>query len=79
MEINAQLNDLMAKFKAQLPHKEGLLLHPELRRELKLSRKKKLALTTTSQLKATLTQGRKKGDSAYRNRVGKKAQTLRKV
>lgn len=79
MEVNTQLKDLMAKFKEQLPHEDGLLLRPELQKELKLSRQRKLSLTSASQLKSTLTRGRKKTDAAYRNRVGRKAQALRKV
>ena len=61
-EINTELKDLMAKFKAK-----------------KLSRQRNLAMASASQLKSNLTRGRKKSDAAYRNRVGKKAQVLRKV
>jgi len=34
----------MNKFKASLPHEEGLLVHPEVRKNLKWSRKKSMLL-----------------------------------
>ena len=79
MDVHTKLRELMASFESQLPRERGLLLRPELRRKMKLSRQKKLALARSSQLKPTLKRGRKKGHPLHRNRVGKKAQNLRKV
>ena len=79
MEVNSKLHNLMGEFQSRLPHKEGLLLRPELRKTLKISQQKKLAVTKASQLRSTLKRGRKRADVSYRNHVGKKAQALRKV
>ena len=79
MEVNSKLHNLMGEFQSRLPHKEGLLLRPELRKTLKISQQKKLAVAKASQLQSTLKCGRKRADVSYRNRVGKKAQALRKV
>lgn len=79
MEVNNKLNLLMTEFQSRLPHKEGLLLRPELRKTLRASQQKKLAVAKASQLQSTFKRGRKRADAAYRNRVGKKAQALRKV
>lgn len=78
-EANAELSRLMFKFKSSLPHEEGLLVRPEVRKDLKRSRQRKHAATIVSQLPTRTKQGRKKADAAYRNRVGWKAQVLRKV
>ena len=75
MEVNNKLNLLMTEFQSRLPHKEGLLL----RKTLRASQQKKLAVAKASQLQSTFKRGRKRADAAYRNRVGKKAQALRKV
>ena len=80
-EMNEKLLSLMAEFKAKLPHKEGLLLRPQLRKQLKLSHQKKLhvSLKYASELPNQAKRGRKRAEASYRNRVGKKAQALRKV
>jgi len=44
MEVNSKLRNLMGEFQSRLPHKEGLLLRPELRKTLKISQQKKLAV-----------------------------------
>ena len=78
MEVNSKLRNLMGEFQSRLPHKEGLLLRPELHKTLKISQQK-LAVAKASQLQSTLKCGRKRADVSYRNRVGKKAQALRKA
>ena len=78
-ETNSELTRLMTKFKASLPNEEGLLVRPEVRKHLKRIRQKKWAANIASQLPAQKKRGRKKADAAYRNRVGWKAQVLRKV
>ena len=79
MEVNNKLHLLMTEFQSRLPHKEGLLLRPELCKTLRASQQKKLAVVKASQLQSTFKRARKQADAAYRNRVGKKAQALRKV
>ena len=59
LEVNAQLNSLMGMFKSKLPQDEGILLRPELRKKLKLSRQKKIALSRASQLKLPPSRGEK--------------------
>ena len=68
----------MTDFKSILPHEDGILLRPQLRKKLKLSRQNKVS-QSISALPLAPKRGRKKQDAAFRDRVGKKAQTLRKV
>ena len=68
----------MTDFKSILPHEDGILLRPEIRKKLKLSRQKK-ASQSISALPLAPRRGRKKQDAAFRDRVGRRAQTLRKV
>ena len=78
-EMNSELSKLMATFKASLPQEKGLLIRPEVRKALKQSRQRKNAAAIVSQLPIKAKRGRKKKKSTYRNRVGWKAQVLRKV
>ena len=78
-ELHKQLLELMSTFKSKLPHQEGLLLRPQLRKQLKLSHQKKLSAKCTQELPPKTKRGRKKASAAYRNRVGRKAQALREV
>jgi len=78
-EMNDELSRLMATFKESLPQEEGLLIRPEIRKALKRSRQIKSAATIASRLPTKAKRGRKKAKSSYRNRVGWKAQVLRKV
>ena len=68
----------MEEFKAKLPQQDGLLLRPQVREKLRLSLQKKTS-TGTKPLPPPSKRGRKKQSSDYRNRVGRKAQSLRKV
>lgn len=68
----------MTEFKAALPSEDGILLRPHLCKKLKLSRQKEVSQGIAS-LPPLSKRGRKKQDAAFRNRVGSKAQTLRKV
>ena len=68
----------MEEFKAKLPQQDGLLLRPQVRKKLRLSLQKKTS-TGTKPLPPPSKRGRKKQLSDYRNRVGRKAQSLRKV
>lgn len=78
MHLNMRLGELLTNFKSQLPQKEGLLIRPEVRKSLKKSQQRNHAVAVASQL-TTTRRGRKRADSCYRNRVGQKAQALRKV
>ena len=77
-QINAKLSELLTDFKSQLPQNQGLLIRPEVQKILKKSQQRKHAVAIASQL-TTTRRGRKRADARYRNRVGKKAQVLRKV
>ena len=78
VELSTKLKDIVSEFKIALPHTDGLLLRPHLRKKAKLSLQRKTSLGARS-LPQPLKRGRKKQDSKYRNRVGKRAQHLRKV
>ena len=77
-DLNDKLQYLMNDFRAILPHEDGILLRPHIRKKLKLSRQKKASQSIKS-LPLPSKQGRKKQDATFRNRVGRKAQNLRKV
>lgn len=68
----------MTEFKAILPSEDGILLRPQVRKKLKLSRQKQVSKAVSS-LHSPSKRGRRKQDAAFRNRVGKRAQALRKV
>jgi len=76
-DLNDKLQHLMNDFRAILPHEDGILLRPHTHKKLKLSRQKKASQGIKS-LPLPSKRGRKKQD-AFRNRVGRKAQNLRKV
>ena len=77
-DLNDKLQHLMNNFRAILPHEDGILLRPHIRKKLKLSRQKKASQSIKS-LPLPSKRGRKKQDATFRNRVGRKAQNLRKV
>ena len=68
----------MNDFRAILPHEDGILLRPHIHKKLKLSRQIKASQSIKS-LPLPSKRGRKKQDTTFRNRVGRKAQNLRKV
>ena len=53
MEVNNKLHLLMTEFQSRFPHKEGLLLCPELCKTLRASQQKKQAVVKASQLQST--------------------------
>ena len=82
MELDAQLKCLLQTFKASLPQEEQLVVRPSvISRALNTKRKyarMKANLSCSRLLKRTQS-GRKKADFKIRNRVGAKADRLRKV
>ena len=78
-DLHQHLLQITNSFQSKLPKQEGLLLRPQLRKELKLARQKRIShkLQHTQELPLQVRRGRKK--AAYSNRVGRKAQTLREV
>ena len=78
IDLNDKLQKLMEEFKSKLPQQDGLLLRPQVRKRLKLSLQKKVS-KGTKPLPPQSKRGRKKQSFDYRNRVGRKAQSMRKV
>jgi len=82
-QLNNQLKHLKSEFQSKLPHLEGIVLRPAVSHALKV--RKYAHITRKRQLKScsvlSETKGRRKTlmDSRYRNRVGAKAERLRKV
>ena len=74
-QLNNQLNDVMNKFRSSLPQAEGLVILPTVRKRVRQASRSQ----TLSSLTLYKKRGRKKMNSAYRNRVGRRASTLRKV
>ena len=76
-QVNDDLKQITATLQKQLPESEGLLVRPQLKlRELVKQKRMKLEI---SQIPSRKQAGRKRASSAYRNRHGRKAATLRKV
>ena len=76
-ELTTKVEELITDFKTKIPQDNGLILRPEARKAAqkmaqKISRKYKALPTMTRR-------GRHKMDWKYRNRVGQKADKLRKV
>lgn len=83
-QLHHQLKNLKSEFQSKLPHLEGIVLRPAVSHALKVKRKY-AHITRKRQLKycsvLSEAKGRRKTqlDSCYRNRVGAKAERLRKV
>lgn len=77
-DFHDKLKQLVGEFKAKMPQEDGVLLRPHLKKKAKLAQKKKVALSLASLPKPS-TRGRKRQNAAYRHRVGRKADALRKV
>ena len=78
LDLSVKLDQLMTDFKSKLPHEDGILLRPQLRKKLKLTKEKKVS-QAISALPLPPKRGRKRQDALFRDRVGRKAQNLRKV
>jgi len=76
--IHDKLSILLQEFQEQLPQSHGLLVRPQIRKQMKRSFRRKVTLKRLTQLPKCTTK-RKKNDSRFRGRVGRKASTLRKV
>ena len=77
-KLNTQLEGIMNDFRSNLPECEGLVILPAVKQRVKHSMRysESQKISSLSLLKK---RGRKRLDSAYRNRVGRKANALRKV
>ena len=77
VSINDDVKKILERFQKQLPNSEGLILRPHAaaraRRALVKARRKFATLPKSTQ------RGRKRLNAKHRSRVGKKAQTFRKV
>lgn len=76
--IHTKLRSLLHEFQEQLPQDHGLLIRPQLRKEVIKSYKAKITSKRLNLLPKCTT-GKKKFNAKYRGRVGKKANMLRKV
>ena len=74
-ELNTKLKHVMEEFRSKLPIAEGLVIRSSIKERVKRAER----CTQVSSLPAYKPRGRKKADSAYRNRVGKRADALRKA
>ena len=80
-QVNDDLQEITATLQKQLPESEGLVVRPQLKLKHLLVRKKRNVAVKLriSQIPPKKQAGRKRASSAYRNRHGKKAASLRKV
>ncbi len=80
-EINGRLEGVINKFRSRLPTADGLVVHPILAERVKLADRRQRAKVAQkySSLPPYKQRGKKRMYSAYRNRIGKRANELRKV
>ncbi len=76
-KLNRSLDSLLLEFRKELPHEEGLVIRPLVAKRAKNTKKSLKAKVSSLQLYKK--RGRACVDSKYRNRVGKRADKLRKV
>lgn len=77
-KLNNQLQSIMNDFRSNLPESEGLVILPAVHERAKRALRNNKSAKQLS-LPLYKKRGRKRLDSAYRNRVGRKANALRKV
>ena len=75
-ELNSKLQHVMEEFRSKLPIADGLVIRSSIKERVKWTEKRTHSISSLPTYKP---RGRKKADSAYRNRVGKRADALRKV
>ena len=75
-ELNTKLKHVMEEFRSKLPTAEGLVIRSSIKERVKRAER---CTQKISSLPAYKPRGRKKADSAYRNRVGRRADVLRKA
>ena len=75
-ELNTKLKHVMEEFRSKLPVAEGLVIRSSIKERVKRAEKYTQRIFSLPGYKP---HGRKKADSAYRNRVGKRADALRKA
>lgn len=81
-DLNCKLNEALCQLKKCIPSSDGIIVRPAIAQRTKnksqIQRAKRIAQKYSS-LQLLTKKGPKRLDSAYRNRVGKKASSLRKV
>lgn len=81
--LGQQLEDLKTAFQVKLPHNEGIIIRTAIVETATRTKKKYAHLMARQQCCSVLTErgrkGRRRVDSRFRNRVGARADRLRKV
>ena len=81
-DLNCKLNEALFQFKECIPSSEGIIVRPAIAQRTRLKYQIKRAERITQKygsLQLRTKRGPKRLDAVYRNRVGKKASSLRKV
>lgn len=76
-DLTTTVERLITDFRQKLPKLEGIVLRPEARKSIR--KRAQQILRKYRPLPQSVKRGRKKSDWHYRNRVGQRASTLRKV
>lgn len=76
-DLALQVEELIMSLKKKLPKSEGLILRPEARKQAR-KRAQKICRKYRP-IPSAVKRGRTKSDWRYRNRVGSRADNLRKV
>ena len=81
--LNQQLQDLKTDFQSKLPSDEGIIIRPAVIATALKAKKKYAHFRARQRRCSTIKEGEKKGrkrmDSRFRNRVGARADRLRRV
>ena len=78
-KLNVELERAFGDFRSSLPEAEGLVILPVVRKRVKRVRSSALRKQHSSSLPLYKKHGRKRQNSLYRNRVGRRASKFRKV
>lgn len=83
IDLDKQLKSLRTELQSKLPQEEGIIIRPAVVARALKTKKKYAQLRQNKQNCSALTLSKKRGkrraDSKYRNRVGARAERLRKV
>ena len=81
-DLNCKLNEALFQFKKCIPSSEGIIVRPAIAQRTNLKfqiRRAKRITEKYGSLKLHTKRGPKRLDAAFRNRVGRRASSLRKV
>ena len=77
VKLNETLSSVLVEFKKALPAEQGVVVRPQITKRVK--RSDNIRSSKVSLLPLYKKRGKNRADSKYRNRFGKRAETMRNV